>query len=194
MLIDLMRHGEPVGGRCYRGQLDDPLSDTGWRQMWRAVGAGCPWGHVYSSPLRRCSEFAAALATRHGLGLTVDNRLMEVGFGEWEGHTRQDLLRSDPGVLERFYADPVRQRPRGAEPLDRFRNRVVAAWQEVLQRRDDRSVIIVAHAGTIRAVVSHVLDIPLKHMYRLNISNAGITRVRVRTGWPDSIDHVNGCS
>ena len=31
--IDLIRHGEPVGGRRYRGQIDDPLSEKGWKQM-----------------------------------------------------------------------------------------------------------------------------------------------------------------
>ena len=35
--IDLIRHGEPVGGRKYRGQIDDPLSDKGWTQMRQAV-------------------------------------------------------------------------------------------------------------------------------------------------------------
>jgi len=34
-----MRHGEPVGGRAYRGHsIDDPLSEKGWQQMWDAVG------------------------------------------------------------------------------------------------------------------------------------------------------------
>ena len=32
--IDLIRHGEPVGGRAYRGHnIDDPLSDKGWQQI-----------------------------------------------------------------------------------------------------------------------------------------------------------------
>lgn len=32
--LDLIRHGEPVGGRRFRGDaVDDPLSDTGWQQL-----------------------------------------------------------------------------------------------------------------------------------------------------------------
>ncbi|MEW6253578.1 MAG: histidine phosphatase family protein, partial [Planctomycetota bacterium] len=61
-LIDLMRHGEPVGGRRYRGQVDDPLSEKGWAQMRAAVGEAAPWHHVVSSPLLRCREFAETLA------------------------------------------------------------------------------------------------------------------------------------
>ena len=35
--IDLLRHGEPVGGRMLRGATDHPLSETGWQQMTDAV-------------------------------------------------------------------------------------------------------------------------------------------------------------
>ena len=35
--IDLLRHGEPLGGGRYRGQMDDALSEKGWQQMWQAV-------------------------------------------------------------------------------------------------------------------------------------------------------------
>ena len=41
--LDLMRHGEPVGGRRYRGRTDDPLSEKGWNQMWTAVGDYRGW-------------------------------------------------------------------------------------------------------------------------------------------------------
>ena len=34
-IIDLIRHGEPEGGRAFRGHsIDDPLSEKGWQQMW----------------------------------------------------------------------------------------------------------------------------------------------------------------
>ncbi len=37
--IDIIRHGEPIGGPRFRGHgVDDPLSEKGWEQMWNAVG------------------------------------------------------------------------------------------------------------------------------------------------------------
>jgi len=62
--IDLLRHGEPVGGRRYRGQTDDPLSEKGWQQMRAAVLDVQGWDVIYSSPLRRCAEFAQELSRR----------------------------------------------------------------------------------------------------------------------------------
>ena len=54
-IIDLIRHGQPVGGRRYRGQIDDPLSERGWEQMWSAVRNPAPWEEIICSP-GACSE------------------------------------------------------------------------------------------------------------------------------------------
>jgi alpha-ribazole phosphatase/probable phosphoglycerate mutase len=121
-----MRHGEPVGGRRYRGQIDDPLSEKGWAQMQTAVGESLPWTRLVSSPLLRCRAFAETLAEAHGLPLTLDERLMEVGFGEWEGKSAAEIEQAAPGTLVRFKADPVNARPAGAEPLADFHARVAA--------------------------------------------------------------------
>jgi len=89
--IDLFRHGEPVGGRKYRGQQDDPLTQKGWDQMTAAVGDQCPWDVIVSSSLSRCIDFAEALAQRHAIPLESFDQLKEIGFGEWEGQTAGEL-------------------------------------------------------------------------------------------------------
>jgi hypothetical protein len=46
MILDLLRHGEPEGGRLYRGNLlDDPLSEKGWQQMQASVN-GKHWDNL----------------------------------------------------------------------------------------------------------------------------------------------------
>ena len=67
--IDLIRHGEPVGGRKYRGQIDDPLSDKGWAQMREAVGDHRPWDVIISSSLSRCLDFARELGQRSWIAM-----------------------------------------------------------------------------------------------------------------------------
>ena len=186
-LVDLMRHGEPVGGRRYRGQIDDPLSEKGWAQMWAAVGEAAPWQAIVSSPLQRCAAFADALAKRHDLPLHFDPRLMEVGFGAWEGHTADELRQADPEQLTRFYHDPVRHRPPGAEPLADFVARVGQAFADVLATHAGRHVLVVCHAGVIRAVVAQVLQAPLSALYRLQVDSAGLTRIRADAEKPPTL-------
>ena len=175
--IDLLRHGEPIGGRRYRGQIDDALSEKGWEQMWSAVGDSAVWQQIVTSPLLRCCEFADSLAERHQLPVYREPRFREVGFGEWEGKTRAELEQLMPGQVARFYRDPLNQRPPGAEPLEAFGARVHAGFAELLERFAGQSVLVVAHAGVIRAIMAHVLDIPLASMYRIHVANAGISRI-----------------
>lgn len=188
-LIDLMRHGEPVGGRRYRGQIDDPLSEKGWAQMYAAVGDAAPWSQVVSSPLRRCREFAEALAARHGLPLRVDDRLKEVGFGVWEGKAAADIEADSPGTLARFKTDPVNARPEGAEPLHTFHARVAAALDDVLATHAGGHVLLVGHAGVMRMALAWVLAIPLEHAYRIEVATASLTRLRFESGRASLIFH-----
>jgi alpha-ribazole phosphatase/probable phosphoglycerate mutase len=177
--VDLLRHGEPVGGRRYRGQTDDPLSETGWRQMRAAVAGRDDWEVIVTSPLARCAGFARALGSERGLAVHVDERLKEIGFGAWEGRTPGEIEREDPQAIARFQQDPVAHRPPGAETLESFRIRVAAAWDGLLAGHGGRRVLLVGHAGIIRMVMSLVLEIPAERMFRIAVDNAALTRIRL---------------
>ena len=187
--LDLLRHGEPVGGRKYRGQIDDPLSEKGWMQMHAAVGETAPWTRIVSSPLLRCRAFAETLAGRHGLPLAFDDRLKEVGFGEWEGKSAAEIEADAPGTLARFKADPVNACPVGAEPLADFHARVAAALDDLLARHAGQHVLLVGHAGVMRMALAWALQIPLAHAYRIEVATASLTRLRFDNGRATLIFH-----
>ena len=184
--VDLLRHGEPEGGNRYRGTLDDPLSSHGWEQMRSAVGNRNPWDVVVSSPLRRCADFARELATQLRLTLDIELDLREITFGDWEGRTITEIMRSTPQALELFWRDPVNHPPPGGEPLPVYAARVTAAWQAVLERHAGRHVLIVGHGGMIRMVLQHVLGMPLQHVWRLEVPYANFSRVRIHGRGPEA--------
>jgi alpha-ribazole phosphatase/probable phosphoglycerate mutase len=177
--VDLIRHGEPVGGRKYRGQIDDPLSEKGWAQMRQAVADHNPWDVIISSTLRRCMDFAQELGERTGLDVRAESRLMEIGFGEWEGRTASELEQQDPGQVARFLRDPLNNTPPGAETLLEFETRIIGAWNDMLQQYAGKHVLLVGHAGMMRMIIRHVLDMPIDRMFRIQVANAAITRIRV---------------
>ena len=179
-LIDLLRHGQPVGGRRYRGQIDDPLSEKGWAQMRAAVKYNSDWDVIYASPLRRCADFARELSGSLALPVEIDARLMEIGFGAWEGKTADELRSGDPGCVARFWLDPVTHRPEGAEAINDFRLRVEAACRDILAAHPGKRVLVVGHAGITRMMICLALGCPPEHMFRIQVENAGITRLRFR--------------
>lgn len=184
--IDVLRHGEPVGGRRYRGyNVDDPLTEKGWTQMRTAVPETPPWEHIVSSPLKRCLEFSQELANDLQISFSIDDNMKEIGFGAWEGKTPDDILAQDSEALKHFYKDPVNHRPEGAEPLDNFSQRVWSAYQSILQQHQGKHILIVAHAGVARAITANILNMSLGDVYsRLKIEYGAIIHSSVDDGSP----------
>lgn len=178
-LVDLIRHGEPRGGRRYRGNgTDDPLSDLGREQMRRALGETRPWDEIVSSPLIRCREFAETLAAESGLPLTLEPELQEVGLGAWEGLTPAQVRERDPQAYEDYYRDPVGSRPEGAESLEDLIYRVGSAYDGIVAGREGKHLLLVVHAGVMRALVGRVLLADPGRWYRLRVDYAGLVRIR----------------
>lgn len=176
--LDLLRHGETEGGARYRGTTDDPLTATGWEQMWAAVNDNAGWDGIVTSPLRRCAEFARALARQRSIPLTLDPRFAEMHFGAWEGRSAAELMSTDPEALARFWDDPVTHAPPGAEPLARFATRVLMAWHGIVRDRPGWQVLLVTHGGVIRVILCYVLRRPVARLLELDVGHAALYRLR----------------
>ena len=187
--IDVIRHGEPVGGRRYRGySVDDPLTEKGWAQMRSAVPETPQWQHIVSSPLKRCLEFSQELANDLQISFSIEDNMKEIGFGDWEGKTPEDILAEDSEALNHFYKDPVHHRPKGAEPLNSFSQRVWAAYQSILEQHQGEHVLVVAHAGVARAITANILKMSLDDVYsRLKIEYGAIIHSAVDEGLPPKL-------
>jgi alpha-ribazole phosphatase/probable phosphoglycerate mutase len=184
--VDLLRHGEPEGGVKYRGSLDDPLSLRGWAQLRTAVGENCPWTAIVSSPLSRCAAFAGELANRHGLTLEIEPGFREISFGEWEGCTPADIMAATPNALRQFWSDPLTYGPPGGERIGDFNTRVATAWENLLQRHIGRHILLICHGGTIRILLRHILEMPLKRIWRLEVPYATLSRVCIYAHGPEA--------
>jgi len=180
-LVDLIRHGEPEGGRMFRGITDHPLSEQGWSEMRLATAGQKGWDAVVTSPLRRCAEFAEAVAGARHLPLDTESRIREMDFGAWEGRTAEDILANGPGDLSAFWADPERAQAPEGEALAEFRDRVVAGWEGILDRYEGNHILVVAHGGVIRLLIAHTLGLPLTNLFRTEVGYACRTRLRAVT-------------
>jgi len=176
-LLDYLRHGEPEGGSRYRGHnVNDPLSEKGWAQMRDSVRDLQGWTRILSSPLQRCSAFAEWLGGQRGIPVQIIDDLKEVGFGSWEGATRAQLQAERLDEYRAFYADPVNSRPAGAEPLQDFGARTARVFEQAAIDYPGEHLLLVAHAGVIRATLGHVTQAPPANWYRAAVDNAAISR------------------
>ncbi|HEC05035.1 MAG TPA: histidine phosphatase family protein [Thiothrix sp.] len=166
----------------YRGSgTDHPLSNLGWQQMQQSIDAACTgssnWSQIITSPMTRCLTFAEQLSQQLNIPLEVINELVEAGYGEWEGKTPAQLKQEYGEAYWAFYDDPVNNRPTGAEPLEVLNERVSTTLIELLARYKGQNVLLISHAGVMRAVIGNVLQMPLASQQLINIPYAGMYSV-----------------
>jgi probable phosphoglycerate mutase len=168
MRLYYVRHGLTdwnVAGRL-QGHRDVPLNDIGRAQALQCASllgdlferdrhAAGSFGYV-SSPLVRARETMEIMRAALGLDATAyitDERLTEIGFGEWEGLTYDEVMQCEPNVVEQREADKWLFRPPGGENYQQVAQRV-GAWYAALAR----DTVVCAHGGTGRALIA-VLDV-----------------------------------
>lgn len=178
-LVTLMRHGEVSGGNVFRGWIDQDLTDEGWRQMYEASTKAGAIQSVFSSPLIRCQKFAQKFSTDNGLPLEILDEFREISFGEWEGLSAQQILDSEPEAIKAFWTKPEVNAPPGGESLQLFSQRITKGWERFLALNSNQDTLIVAHGGTIRALVCCALQLPLTSINKLEIEKGSLTRLRI---------------
>lgn len=189
----LVRHGETDWNRerRWQGHADTPMNETGRKQA-RALArtlTGAPIAAVYSSDLRRAHETAEIVAAAHQLPVSVDRRLREIDFGEWEGLTTEEIHERFPEYAAAWPPDDGRPFP-GGETYAAMGERVVEALAEIAHRHPDGDVVVVLHGGPIRGVLAHAAGITYAEQRRLrrHLANCDVVRMAVRDGTLTPID------
>jgi probable phosphoglycerate mutase len=170
-VLYLIRHGQSDFGwdgdrfATSRGdQWNPPLSEEGREQARllakRLVVMDLDPFVVYSSPLRRASETAEALARETGAEVFFDDELVEAHIGGWEGKPFEEIIESDPEIAQHIrHQRAIWHRAPGAEEGSRFRTRVRDVVERLLRKHPDENLLLFAHGGVINAYVGELLGL-----------------------------------
>jgi alpha-ribazole phosphatase len=168
VILHLVRHPKPVvpANTCY-GRLDVAAEGTeaAAERLRALLPVGLP---VWTSPLVRCRSLAECL---HPQPL-VDGRLAEMDFGDWEGRTWDEI---GPAALDAWAADVAGFAFPGGE----------SAW--ILQRRAlvwlaefaESEAVAVTHAGVMRVLLAHWLNLPPEKWNTLTFGYGQVTTVEL---------------
>ncbi|MCS2610440.1 histidine phosphatase family protein [Halomonas dongshanensis] len=184
--FDLLRHGEPVGGRMLRGRTDHPLSERGWQQVTEAVmrqanaEGELPYDAIVTSPLSRCCEFALWLGEEFDLPVLIDDDLAELHLGRWEGKTHAEVFAEEgEGPMTAFWNSPEAVAPPEGERLVDFDARLHEAWRRLVDTPPGRHVLVVAHLFVCNGLLRQVIQQPLARTLVMDLPYAAISRARV---------------
>ncbi|MBC7242501.1 MAG: alpha-ribazole phosphatase [Anaerolineae bacterium] len=184
----LIRHGQTLWNAelRYQGQTDVPLNELGRRQA-EALGrrlAGETIHAVYASDLQRAVDTAIPLAVPRRLEIIKEPRLRELNFGEWEGHTFEEIRQRDPEAYQAWLRAPERFSAPGGETDTQLRERVRAWLDEVRAKHDEQTIAVVAHGGSLIILLQITLGLPSEARWKFRMTHGSISELHLfPDGW-----------
>ena len=198
--VILLRHGRSTANSAgvLAGRTPGvALDDDGQAQAQALVErlAQLPLAAVVSSPLQRCQETVAPLAQARALEVSVDDRFVEVDYGEWTGRELRKLGKES--LWKVVQAHPSAAVFPGGEGLAALQARAVAAvreWDAKLAAEHGPDVLWLActHGDVIKAVLADALGVHLDGFQRI-VANPCSVSVVTYTETRPFVQRVNDC-
>lgn len=161
MKLYLVRHTrvDTPAGICY-GNSDVGLANTFPKELFAVQSKleGIRFAKIYSSPLKRCVTLAQNLSR----SVIIDERIREFDFGEWEHKAWNDIYALETG--KKWFNDYVNTSCPQGESFRMMLRRV----NEFLSRQlpdTDENILIVTHAGIIRAFLILIEDYTINEAF-----------------------------
>ncbi len=172
-MLYLVRHGRTTANErgLLQGRLDPPLDEVGRAQaeaIARMIGRV---DDVIASPLARAQETAEYF----GKPVTLDDRWLELAYGELEGMPASEVS----GEVWRQWRDDPLFATEGGESFGALDARVRDACNDLVARMGDRNVVVVSHVSPIKAAVAWALNAPIGIMFHCHLSQASLCQIGI---------------
>lgn len=173
LTLYLLRHGQTELSRedkfCGSG-LDPQLTPDGhaMAQAFAESYRTTRWRAIYTSGMQRAIATGKPLSDALEMPAQVRADLNEIGYGKWEGLTREIVERDHHDDYLNWLADPAWHAPTGGELAIEIARRGLRVIEEIEHEHDDGNVLVVSHKATIRILICSLLGIDVgRFRYRL---------------------------
>lgn len=156
------------------------------------IGNEGPWSHlspisaIVSSPIQRTLDTANIISNELGLGVEVNNNIAEISFGDWDGHTNDEVKSKWSAEFANWQGSWTVSPPNG-ESLEVFDARVQRGRHEILDRYAGKTVAVVSHVMPIRGFIRAAMEGGVSAYWRPQISPCSVTIIRF---WGDQAAEV----
>ena len=176
----LIRHAPVKKIKGYVPQ-NDPIAIINKKNIKKLalhIPHGCTW---YVSPLKRATQTAKALSKfASPKKIIIEKKLVEQNFGDWSGKKISEVWKEIKKNKKRHnfsFICPEISPPNGDSFLDQCKR--ASLFIENLKLQDKNPIVIIAHAGTIRAILSYVLEIKPDVSIGIEIKNLSLSVLEI---------------
>ena len=179
----LIRHGETDWNKAgrYQGRTNIDLNAEG-REQARLLGERfrfLPLDALYVSPLNRAMETANEVARTTGITPVTDEHFIEINFGEWEGHTIEELSEKFGSAYTDFFKDPFDHPVPGEGSFQNAMDRAIEGFNILAERHQGQNVAIISHGGLLRVMLVGLLEMGDAFYRKTWMTNTSVTMLDV---------------
>lgn len=184
MIIYMMRHGETDWNvqHLFQGRTDIPLNENG-RIVAEWTRDGLKDVHfdvAFCSPLCRAKETAQIILEGRNINLIEDERIIEMGFGEYEATSMKDIDED----IEVFFKHPESYvDKKGIESFEAVLARAHSFLDELADnlKYRDSTILVATHGAMLRGLIAAFKGYTVKDFWQGGIhKNCGMTIVEVK--------------
>jgi broad specificity phosphatase PhoE len=184
MRLILVRHGETLWNRekKIQGASDIELDEVGVKQAQRLALAlrDEKIDAIYASPLKRAYETARIIGQFHGGAIHVEDGLVEMNQGDFEGLQYHELMERHRHFLKQWIADPGLVKIPNGESLAELQKRAWRVMESILCKPGN--VLVVSHNFTIASILCKIQNIGLSNFRSACVNTASRTIIDCRNG------------
>lgn len=183
--VILVRHARTTyneQGR-YQGSSDESVLTAKGHQDAYATGLNLKeynFDAIYTSPLKRVrqttQEILTALQDKNNVPPVYSDRLLtEICMSHWQGLYYQEVKEKFAEAYNCWQNTPHLFSINNIYPVLELFEKARLFWQKILSKHQGQTILIVAHGGTNRALISTAVGLQPEKYHSLQQSNCGIS-------------------
>lgn len=185
--VILVRHGRTTyneQGRYQGSSNESVLTEKGYKAAYKTGIALQQYNFdaIYTSPLTRVKQTTQAITlalretTNNLPPIVVDRKLTEIEMLDWQGLLYQEAKDKYPEAYKCWQNTPhLFNFNSNCFPVLELFKRASKFWQETLNKHRGKTILIVAHSGINRALISNAIALSPKYYHNIQQSNCGIS-------------------
>ena len=114
----------------------------------------------------------------HQLEPVTYPELRELCFGDWEGLSVSEVEKKYPNQLEERMKNIEAFQVNGGETFLQLQERVIPRFEGIVAQHPNEQIAVVCHGGVNRVIFAHLLEIPMKRIFRVKQDYAALNIIQ----------------
>lgn len=183
LTLILVRHAATGANeqKCFSGFNETPISEKGKKEIEGLTKTLVNYeiDAIYASPSTRALKTAEPIANQKSKTIQTAEELREIHFGDFEGMNFDAIDKAFPHEITKMIEQGDDYCYPNGESLVQSYKRTASKIDEIKIRHSGQTILICAHAGTIRNILTHLISKSHKLHWHFKIDNASLTLVTI---------------